>query len=225
MNSDKFYCTECGAENEVNSKYCRMCGTHLYATSTKKPGNVWYLLPIIFNIIGGIIAYFAIRNKNRQMAKNLLQIGLLIFVLVFGYIIFYPYPDTILMNVQTPSLVQSDQEFDIVVSIMNNGTEPQILGSIVIPDEYLEGIAIISSDPQFKQTSSTFGEEYHHYDIDIPAGKEQIITFKAIGINAGVFSARVWADTAGYPGMDVRTVVSNSNVSTNSSEELDITVV
>ena len=40
--------------------------------------NWWYLLPIFFGIIGGIIAYFAIRKDDRPKAKKCLYLGLIL---------------------------------------------------------------------------------------------------------------------------------------------------
>ena len=45
--------------------------------------RAWYLVPIFFGLIGGIIAYFAIRRDDPQKAKKCLWIGI-IFLLVQG---------------------------------------------------------------------------------------------------------------------------------------------
>jgi len=45
--------------------------------------NWWYLLPILFSIIGGVISYFVIKNDDLKKAKNCLCVGL---VLSFGLI-------------------------------------------------------------------------------------------------------------------------------------------
>ena len=37
---------------------------------------VWYLLPIFTGIIGGVIAYFAMKQDNLRMAKDCLYIGI-----------------------------------------------------------------------------------------------------------------------------------------------------
>ena len=64
----------------------------------KSRSNWWYLLPIFFGIIGGIIAYFAIRKDDRTKAKKCLYLGLIL--LAVGIIIdiflagFTPIPDT-----------------------------------------------------------------------------------------------------------------------------------
>ena len=43
--------------------------------------NWWYLVPIFLGIIGGIIAYFALRNDDRQKAKKCLYVGLVLFAI------------------------------------------------------------------------------------------------------------------------------------------------
>ena len=41
----------------------------------KTRSNAWYLLPIFFGIIGGVVAFFMIRNDDPSKAKNCLYIG------------------------------------------------------------------------------------------------------------------------------------------------------
>ncbi len=40
--------------------------------------NWWYLLPIFFSLIGGIIAYFAIRHNDPKKAKKCLYLGIIL---------------------------------------------------------------------------------------------------------------------------------------------------
>ena len=64
----------------------------------RKRSNWWYLLPIFFGIIGGIIAYFAIRRDDREKAKKCIYLGLIL--LAVGIILdisltgVAPIPDT-----------------------------------------------------------------------------------------------------------------------------------
>ena len=44
----------------------------------KQRSNWWYILPILFGIIGGIIAYFAIRKDDREKAKKCIYLGLIL---------------------------------------------------------------------------------------------------------------------------------------------------
>ena len=38
--------------------------------------NLWFLLPILFGVIGGIIAFFILRHDDPRKAKNCLYLGL-----------------------------------------------------------------------------------------------------------------------------------------------------
>ena len=38
----------------------------------------WYLVPIFFGLIGGIIAYFAIRRDDPEKAKKCLWVGIIL---------------------------------------------------------------------------------------------------------------------------------------------------
>jgi ribosomal protein L40E len=93
MESDRIFCNKCGAENEKSSKFCKKCGAALYYVSQlNKPSIAWYLLPILLGILGGIIGYFVIRSKDVKMAKNMLYVGLGIFVLGIVLIAAMPSP-------------------------------------------------------------------------------------------------------------------------------------
>lgn len=40
--------------------------------------SLWFLLPIVFNVVGGIIAYFVIKEDDPKKAKNCLYLGLIL---------------------------------------------------------------------------------------------------------------------------------------------------
>ena len=40
--------------------------------------RLWFLLPLFGNVVGGLIAYFAIRHDDPDKAKNCLLVGLLL---------------------------------------------------------------------------------------------------------------------------------------------------
>ena len=50
----------------------------------------WYLLPLFLGIIGGIMAYVALRKDDKKIAKNCLWIGIILTIL--GYVISYVIP-------------------------------------------------------------------------------------------------------------------------------------
>jgi len=56
----------------------------------KKPSKLWYLLPIFLTWIGGIIGYLVIKDRDKEFAKRLLIVGLVLTIvfIVIGVIIF-----------------------------------------------------------------------------------------------------------------------------------------
>jgi hypothetical protein len=44
----------------------------------KRRSSFWFLLPIIFNVIGGVIAFFVIREDDPKKARNCLYLGIIL---------------------------------------------------------------------------------------------------------------------------------------------------
>ena len=61
----------------------------------KTRSNVWFLLPILFGIIGGIIAFFILRQDDPNKAKNCLYLGIVFMVIgiIFNIIIATSIPE------------------------------------------------------------------------------------------------------------------------------------
>ena len=70
----------------------------------KTRSNWWFLLPIFFSLIGGIIAYFVLRQDDPKKAKNCLYLGTVLQII--GLFV------QILILTQIPDL---DQGFNINV--------------------------------------------------------------------------------------------------------------
>ena len=51
------------------------------STETKRRSAAWYLLPIFLSIIGGVIAYFVIKDEDPKKAKNCLYLGIALTVI------------------------------------------------------------------------------------------------------------------------------------------------
>ena len=47
----------------------------------KRRSSFWFLLPIVFNVIGGIIAFFVIREDDPKKAKNCLYLGIILCII------------------------------------------------------------------------------------------------------------------------------------------------
>ncbi|MCV0430004.1 hypothetical protein [Nitrosopumilus sp.] len=51
-------------------------------TYPEKPrSNVWFLLPIFFGVIGGIIAFFILRQDDPRKARNCLYLGIVFMII------------------------------------------------------------------------------------------------------------------------------------------------
>lgn len=44
----------------------------------KRRSSFWFLLPIVFNVIGGIIAFFVIKEDDPKKARNCLYLGIIL---------------------------------------------------------------------------------------------------------------------------------------------------
>lgn len=70
----------------------------------KTRSNLWFLLPIFLGLIGGIIAFFILRQDDPKKAKNCLYLGIVLGII--GLLL------NILVLTQLPEL---EQGFDINV--------------------------------------------------------------------------------------------------------------
>jgi len=57
-------------------------------SENKNRSGLWYLLPIFVGIIGGVIAYFVIKDDDPSKAKNCLWLGIILTVIdvVIGWL-------------------------------------------------------------------------------------------------------------------------------------------
>ena len=44
----------------------------------RKRSKWWFLLPIFFDIVGGLIAYFVLKEDDKQLARNCLWLGVIL---------------------------------------------------------------------------------------------------------------------------------------------------
>ena len=61
----------------------------------KSRSNAWFLLPIFFGIIGGIIAFFILRQDDPHKAKNCLYLGIVFMVIgiIFNILVATSFPN------------------------------------------------------------------------------------------------------------------------------------
>jgi hypothetical protein len=61
----------------------------------KTRSNAWFLLPILFGVIGGIIAFFILRQDDPRKARNCLYLGLVFMMIgiIFNIVIATSLPE------------------------------------------------------------------------------------------------------------------------------------
>ena len=47
------------------------------------PGGLWYLVPILFSLLGGLVAYVALKDQDEAMAGTCLALGIVVMVVEF----------------------------------------------------------------------------------------------------------------------------------------------
>ncbi|NHI04063.1 hypothetical protein DYY67_1438 [Candidatus Nitrosotalea sp. TS] len=44
----------------------------------RRRSSLWFLLPVVFNVLGGIVAYFVIRDDDPRKARSCLLLGIIL---------------------------------------------------------------------------------------------------------------------------------------------------
>lgn len=60
-----------------------------YAHAYAEPTKLWYLVPLLFGLIGGLIGYVGVKDENEGMAIQLLFLGF--FITFVGWVMLYFY--------------------------------------------------------------------------------------------------------------------------------------
>lgn len=56
----------------------------------KTPSKAWYLLPIFFGVIGGLIMFFVLKDEDGRMAKKGAVVGIILTVVYTGVAVVAP---------------------------------------------------------------------------------------------------------------------------------------
>ena len=102
-------------------------------------------------------------------------------------------PKDVTIQVNAPLHLTLKQEFVVEVRVQNTAAESQRLDSIDVGDRYLQGVAIQSTEPAFKQSMHVPLVNMQSYEFGQPiaAGGEVVVKFNAVAVKAGDYSATV----------------------------------
>ncbi len=91
----KIFCTSCGNQMLGSAQFCTNCGKspnatiqsnaskyQQYSQPAPSVSGIWYLLPILFGLLGGIIAWIGIRKRDSSKARNCLILGVIVTIIV-----------------------------------------------------------------------------------------------------------------------------------------------
>lgn len=122
----------------------------------REPSRIWYFLPVFLGILGGLIGFFALKNRNWKMAKTVLGLGIAMSVLAVGAntVITLMQPKPITCNSPTDNfasgcelLLHYDKDGEGIISLeeLTDSYNDRVDGVITkeeddfVGDAYLEG--------------------------------------------------------------------------------------
>ncbi len=98
----------------------------------------------------------------------------------------YEIPEGWEVDVDYPTEAAVGDEITIVATVTNNTGDDQVLHSIDVGETYLEGVAIVDTDPAFSDSFLLDDGTYtHFFIIDVADGDSASVTFTGKALSAG----------------------------------------
>ncbi len=96
-----------------------------------------------------------------------------------------------MFTIEAPLRVTVGDIFEVAVTIQNTSRKPQTLVSIDIWDRYLAGIAIVGSNPPFRQAYHVPLDNTvsHEFDREIPGNGSIVVTLTAEALAPGDYDS------------------------------------
>lgn len=74
----KIICSKCRKPVDGTVAFCPHCGESLGQGAVQETSWAWWLLPIFFTAIGGLCAFFAVKDRNKKKATRLMISGFIL---------------------------------------------------------------------------------------------------------------------------------------------------
>jgi F0F1-type ATP synthase membrane subunit c/vacuolar-type H+-ATPase subunit K len=102
-------------------------------------------------------------------------------------------PENVDIDTTVPINVIEGESFVIEVRVHNLAEQSQLLDSIDISSDYLAGIAIEKTEPEFIESFQIPLIQYQSYEFkrNIPAGDTQVVRFFAVGLHPADFAGDI----------------------------------
>ena len=154
------FCSKCGNElPSPDADVCTHCGKLVkeHIRGNELSPKIWYVISILFGIIGGLIAYVILKNDSPKLAKNCLIIGVILSVVTFALVVIINLALMMSMN----SMIYDSMDYDSINYDSMSGweTETQVDPFADIADKVkqdnrikqLEEIAQVEEDKEQKR--------------------------------------------------------------------------
>ena len=108
---------------------------------------------------------------------------------IFGFSGCLLEPENVTIAADAPIEVERGESFEIKASVTNTAPKTQKLVALDIAHEYLEGVAILSSEPDYSSTMDVPIDNTTSYvfDLDLSPGESATVVFQARALHSGDF--------------------------------------
>jgi hypothetical protein len=102
-------------------------------------------------------------------------------------------PEDIEIGIEAPLQVKKGDEFVVVARVANTAKKTQTLVSLDIGDKYLDGVAIVKTEPGYKEAGHVPIDNTMSYVFKVPvdAGEEIQVHLYAKAIKSGDYKSEV----------------------------------
>jgi hypothetical protein len=98
----------------------------------------------------------------------------------------YQIPEGLDADLDAPLRAALGEQFNVTVTVTNESAEEQMLHSIDIDSEYIDGIAVTGATPEFNENFLLDdGTITHFFEQSVPAGESLTVTFDMEALSAG----------------------------------------
>jgi hypothetical protein len=128
----------------------------------------------------------------KMFQKLIIGVAALILILLPGIAVSCSdMPESISVDIDCPLHVAKGEEFLFEIQITNTSSDSQLLYSIDIWDEYMEGITVRKTDPAFTDTYHIPIDNTQSFEFqkDIPPHDTLTLKFYAVGHQTGEYSS------------------------------------
>lgn len=144
------------------------------SNTVQKPSNLWYVLPLFLGIIGGLLGYFILKDRDKSMAKNILIFGTIWTVII----LIVPNDDKNNNKTPAPTIVSTQKEY---------GKQPEQLNE----DKLLKAIKTTALEERLIRINYNPDTKIVNIDMNLESTKKWYIAVSAVSIIKAIYKTDV----------------------------------